>query len=67
ALVWGASAKHNPQRVGKEHVLVDEDVVQILKRIQFGIQWHNKAPLDTDMQKVPMKHNGALSLVGILN
>ncbi|KHJ75140.1 TGS domain protein, partial [Oesophagostomum dentatum] len=31
ALVWGASAKHNPQRVGKEHVLVDEDVVQILK------------------------------------
>ncbi|XGW16362.1 hypothetical protein V3C99_001657 [Haemonchus contortus] len=32
ALVWGASAKHNPQRVGREHVLVDEDVVQILKR-----------------------------------
>ncbi|VDN19894.1 unnamed protein product [Cylicostephanus goldi] len=32
ALVWGASAKHNPQRVGKEHVLFDEDVVQILKR-----------------------------------
>jgi len=33
ALVWGASAKHNPQRVGKEHVLMDEDVVQIVKKI----------------------------------
>ncbi|VDD92434.1 unnamed protein product [Enterobius vermicularis] len=32
ALVWGTSVKHNPQRVGKEHVLNDEDVVQIVKR-----------------------------------
>eukprot|EP01116_Phalansterium_solitarium_P020439 TRINITY_DN6027_c0_g3_i1.p1 TRINITY_DN6027_c0_g3~~TRINITY_DN6027_c0_g3_i1.p1 ORF type:complete len:394 (-),score=88.78 TRINITY_DN6027_c0_g3_i1:220-1332(-) len=32
ANVWGASVKHNPQRVGKEHVLADEDVVQILKK-----------------------------------
>ncbi|KAF4663595.1 GTP-binding protein [Perkinsus olseni] len=31
ALVWGMSVKHNPQRVGKDHVLVDEDVVQIVK------------------------------------
>ncbi|KAJ1744262.1 Vacuolar protein sorting-associated protein 41 [Coemansia sp. RSA 1086] len=29
ALVWGASAKHNPQKVGKDHVLLDEDVVSI--------------------------------------
>lgn len=34
ALVWGTSAKHNPQRVGKDHVLEDEDVVQIIKRIR---------------------------------
>lgn len=33
ALVWGSSVKHNPQRVGKDHVLCDEDVVQIIKKI----------------------------------
>ncbi|OZC09621.1 developmentally-regulated GTP-binding protein 1, partial [Onchocerca flexuosa] len=32
AYVWGSSAKHNPQRVGKEHILNDEDVVQIVKK-----------------------------------
>lgn len=33
ALVWGASVKHRPQKVGKDHVLVDEDIVQIVKKI----------------------------------
>lgn len=33
ALVWGGSVKHQPQRVGKEHELMDEDVVQIVKKI----------------------------------
>ena len=33
ALVWGSSAKHRPQRVGKEHTLEDEDIVQIIKRV----------------------------------
>jgi len=27
ALVWGTSAKHTPQKVGRAHVLEDEDVV----------------------------------------
>ncbi|GFR43129.1 hypothetical protein Agub_g4142 [Astrephomene gubernaculifera] len=33
ALVWGASVKHRPQRVGRDHVLQDEDIVQIVKKI----------------------------------
>ncbi|CDH48404.1 developmentally-regulated gtp-binding protein 1 [Lichtheimia corymbifera JMRC:FSU:9682] len=33
AYVWGTSVKHNPQKVGKDHVLKDEDVVQIVKKI----------------------------------
>jgi ribosome-interacting GTPase 1 len=33
AMVWGCSVKHNPQKVGREHVLADEDVVQIVKKI----------------------------------
>uniref|UniRef100_A0A914BXW6 Developmentally-regulated GTP-binding protein 1 n=1 Tax=Acrobeloides nanus TaxID=290746 RepID=A0A914BXW6_9BILA len=33
ALVWGSSVKHNPQRVGKDHLLNDEDVVQVVKKV----------------------------------
>ncbi|KAJ1677016.1 Ribosome-interacting GTPase 2 [Spiromyces aspiralis] len=32
ALVWGRSTKHNPQRVGINHVLENEDVIQIVKK-----------------------------------
>lgn len=32
ALVWGASVKHRPQRVGLNHVLADEDIVQLVKK-----------------------------------
>ena len=35
AMVWGTSVKFNPQKVGKEHMLYDEDVVQIIKKIWF--------------------------------
>jgi len=33
AQVWGSSVKYQPQKVGKEHELVDEDVVQIVKKV----------------------------------
>lgn len=33
AWVWGRSAKHQPQRCGKEHLLCDEDIVQIVKKV----------------------------------
>eukprot|EP00172_Hildenbrandia_rubra_P000350 Plantae.Rhodophyta-Hildenbrandia_rubra.ctg11634.p1 GENE.Plantae.Rhodophyta-Hildenbrandia_rubra.ctg11634~~Plantae.Rhodophyta-Hildenbrandia_rubra.ctg11634.p1 ORF type:complete len:369 (+),score=81.41 Plantae.Rhodophyta-Hildenbrandia_rubra.ctg11634:155-1261(+) len=33
ALVWGRSVKFNPQKVGKDHILEDEDVIQIVKRV----------------------------------
>lgn len=33
ALVWGTSAKYRAQKVGKEHILQDEDIVQIVKRV----------------------------------
>lgn len=32
ALVWGASARHMPQRVGLGHVVADEDVVSIVSK-----------------------------------
>lgn len=31
AWVWGSSVKYQPQRVGLDHILCDEDVVQIVK------------------------------------
>lgn len=32
ACVWGRSVKFNPQRVGINHTLMDEDVIQIYKK-----------------------------------
>jgi len=32
AWVWGKSVKHNPQKVGIDHICCDEDVVQIVKK-----------------------------------
>jgi len=34
AMVWGTSVKFQPMRVGKDHVLHDEDVVQIVKTVK---------------------------------
>ena len=37
AWVWGASSRHTPQRCGKEHVLCDEDVVQVVKKRKAAV------------------------------
>mmetsp|Transcript_2 Transcript_2/g.5 ORF Transcript_2/g.5 Transcript_2/m.5 type:complete len:373 (+) Transcript_2:35-1153(+) len=33
AWVWGTSVRHQPQKVGKDHVLQDEDIIQIVKGV----------------------------------
>lgn len=33
SLVWGTSVKHRPQKVGIQHMLEDEDIVQLVKKI----------------------------------
>lgn len=32
ALVWGTSTKYSPQRVGINHIMNDEDVIQVMKK-----------------------------------
>lgn len=32
ALVWGSSTKYSPQRVGINHRMADDDVIQIIKK-----------------------------------
>ncbi|KRX10828.1 TGS-like protein [Pseudocohnilembus persalinus] len=34
ALVWGTSVKYSPQICGKDHVLHDEDIIQIIKKVK---------------------------------
>jgi len=34
AFVWGKSVKYSPYRCGLSHVLADEDVIQMFKKVQ---------------------------------
>ena len=33
AIVWGTSVRHQQMKVGKDHILNDEDVIQVVKRL----------------------------------
>ena len=36
AWVWGSSVRPQPQKCGKDHILHDEDVIQIIKKIWWN-------------------------------
>lgn len=55
ALVWGRSTKYNPQRVGLAHVLMDEDVVQIVPKTLVQQQQSK------DYSQVVQQHNAKLA------
>jgi hypothetical protein len=50
ALVWGTSTKYNPQRVGKDHVLHDEDVLAVVTKTV------NQQKLDKNYNKKVQAH-----------
>tara|TARA_B110001452_G_scaffold266733_1_gene274409 strand:- start:790 stop:2001 length:1212 start_codon:yes stop_codon:yes gene_type:complete len=52
AIVWGQSVKHVPQRVGLNHQLCDEDVIQIIKkRNEKGLDPHNQRKGDVTQSR----------------
>ncbi|EEC51210.1 predicted protein [Phaeodactylum tricornutum CCAP 1055/1] len=51
ALVWGTSAKHAPQRCGLNHILDDEDVVQIVSKTP-----HSKPARVADRNRMATSH-----------
>jgi len=50
ALVWGSSVKHQPQKVGKDHILNDEDVIQIVKKYVYHVCPYWMSVLSVEIQ-----------------
>ena len=56
AIVWGQSVKHVPQRVGLNHQLADEDVIQIIKkRNEKGLDPHNQRKGEANQSRNQVK------------
>jgi len=52
-LVWGSSVKHQPQKVGKDHILGDEDVIQIVKKyVRFIVAFRVLIVINNNIAKV---------------
>lgn len=58
ANVWGSSVKHRPQKVGKEHALQDEDIVQVRVCVYgvWGGGWMDAG--STPMDTTRLRHSG---------
>ena len=64
AFVWGTSVKHQPQRVGLQHALEDEDVVRIVKKTNAKLKrdkaYNARVQSHFDQIKEKRKNKGKL-------